>query len=51
MLMAVCGTIYVKTGLVQVLEPYKVLDFEMSFQGHLKLLEIGHFSWKIDQTP
>ena len=39
-------------GLVQVLELLgKYWNFENPFHGHLKLLEIEHFSWKIDQTP
>ena len=29
----------------------KVLEFEMSFQGHLKLLENDNFSLKIDHNP
>ena len=29
----------------------KVLEFEMSFQGHLKLLENDNFSLKIDNNP
>jgi len=28
-----------------------VLEFEMSFQGHLKLLESEDLSLKIDQSP
>ena len=31
--------------------PWKVLEFEMSFQGHLKLLESEDLSLKIDQSP
>jgi len=31
--------------------PWKVLEFEMPFQGHLKLHEKENFSLKIDQTP
>ena len=36
------------SGLVQVLELLeKCLNFEISFQGHLKLLENGNFSLKL----
>ena len=30
--------------------PWKVLEVEMSFRGHLKLLENENFSLKIDQA-
>ena len=31
-------------------DTYKVLKFEMSFQGHFKLPENDNFSLKIDET-
>ena len=29
----------------------KVLEFEMSFKGHIKLFENDNFALKIDQAP
>ena len=31
--------------------PWKVLEFEMSFQGHLKIFKNENFSLKIDHSP
>ena len=43
--------VQVDTWLVQALNSLKVLEFEMLFQGHLKLLESETFSLKVDHTP
>ena len=39
------------TGLVQVTELFKMLEFEISFQEDLKLLECENFTPKNNQNP
>ena len=40
-----------RQGLCRSMKSLKVLKFEVSFQGPLKLLENENLSLKIDQTP